>query len=79
MEEIGRFADVPLELEIRLDRCSLPLRRILDLSVGSVIATTKPAGENVEVLAGGARIGHGEIVAMDPRMAVRITRLEGGD
>jgi flagellar motor switch protein FliN len=72
VDEIARLADVPLELEAELDQRMMAVREILELDAGSVIRTGKAAGELVNVHIGGTRIGAGEIVSRDGRLAVRM-------
>ncbi len=75
MADLSLFADMPIEVEIELDRRETAIDELLGLDPGSVVLLTKPAGENVEVLIGGMRIGSGEIVVLEDKMAVRITGL----
>ena len=64
---------MPVELEVELDRKTLPLREILELSPGSVLRMTRSAGENIDIRVGGALVGFGEIVILEDSMGVRIT------
>jgi flagellar motor switch protein FliN/FliY len=73
LEEIGHLADVPIDVEIELARKTMPLRDILGLSVGSVIKMPRSAGENIDILAGGALIGSGEVVIIEEIVGIRIT------
>jgi flagellar motor switch protein FliN len=72
-EEIAHFAEVPLEVEVELDRKIMPLSAILDLKQGSVIKLTRSVGENMSILVGGVLIGYGEIVIIEELMGIRIT------
>ena len=73
LEQISGVAEVPVELEVELDRKTLPLREILELSPGSVLRMTRSAGENIDIRVGGALVGFGEIVILEDSMGVRIT------
>lgn len=73
LEQIRSFADVPMDFEVELDRKVLSVREVLDLAPGSVIRMTRSAGENIDIRAGGALIGFGEIVILGENMGVRIT------
>lgn len=73
LEEIAHLADVPLELEVQLDRRTITVRDILKLSPGSSIRLNRAAGENVDLYAGDVLAGFGEIVVIDNSIAVRIT------
>lgn len=73
LQDIEGLAHVPLEVEVELDRTVLNLRSILSLETGSVIRMNRSAGENIDVLIGGALVGFGEIVIIEDTMGVRIT------
>jgi flagellar motor switch protein FliN/FliY len=72
-EEIAFLADVPLEIEVELDRKVMTLEDILKLGVGSVIRMTRSAGENIDILIGGTLVGSGEIVIIEETVGVRMT------
>jgi len=73
LEQIDYFADVPAYVEAELDRKIMTVRDILALDRGAVIKMTRSAGENIEILVGGAPLGSGEVVIVDERVGVRIT------
>jgi flagellar motor switch protein FliN len=73
LEEIARIADVPVEVEVELDRKSMTISEILELDLDSVIRMTRSAGENIDILIGGTLIGFGEIVIIEDAVGVRIT------
>jgi flagellar motor switch protein FliN len=72
-EEIAALGDVPVEIEIELDRKILRASDVLRLEEGSVIATTRSAGENIDIYVGGVLCGSGEIVVIENTLGVRIT------
>jgi len=73
LNDITRFADVPIEVEVELDRRVLSVREILELEEGSVIGMTRSAGENIDLYVGGRLMGYGEIVLIENSIGVRIT------
>ena len=73
LNDITRFADVPIEVEVELARRMLSVREILELAEGSVIAMTRSAGENIDLYVGGKLMGYGEIVLIESNIGVRIT------
>lgn len=73
LEEIGHLADIPMEVDVELDRTTMKVREILALAKGSVIRMTRSAGENMDIVIGGAGLGSGEIVIMEDTVGVRIT------
>lgn len=73
IEQIGHLADVQIEMSVELDRRVMTIEQILMLHEGSVIRMTRSAGENIDILAGGALLGYGEIVLIENSMGLRIT------
>jgi flagellar motor switch protein FliN/FliY len=72
-EQIAHMADVPVDVEVELDRKTMTVAEVLDLNAGSVIRMTRSAGENIDILVGGALVGFGEIVIIEDAVGVRIT------
>lgn len=72
-EEIAHVADIPTPVSVELDRITMTIREVLALRAGSVIKTSRAAGENIQILVGGAPVGSGEIVIMEETVGVRIT------
>jgi flagellar motor switch protein FliN/FliY len=58
---------------VELDRRVMSARDVLDLEEGSVIGTTRSAGENIDIYIGGVLCGSGEIVVIENTLGVRIT------
>ncbi len=73
LEEIAHLSNVPMELEVELDRRPMTMRQILELERGSVVKMTRSAGENIDLLIGGTLVGSGEIVIIEEAFGVRIT------
>jgi flagellar motor switch protein FliN/FliY len=72
-EEIAPLGEVPVDLEIELDRLVMTTEEILRLEEGSVIGTTRSAGENIDIYVGGVLCGSGEVVVIENTLGVRIT------
>jgi flagellar motor switch protein FliN/FliY len=77
VEAISHFADIPIDVEVELDRKAMTLGEILDLNLGSVVKLTRSAGENLDLLISGTLVGYGEIVIIEDIMGVRITGFWG--
>jgi flagellar motor switch protein FliN/FliY len=73
LEEIAHLADIRIEVRAELDQTTMTIECILALEPGSVITTGRSAGENIDLVVGGARIGSGEIVIIEEAVGVRIT------
>ena len=72
-DEIAPLGEVPVEIEIELDRQPMTAREVLEWEEGSVIRTDRSAGENIDIYIGGALVGSGEIVVIENTLGIRIT------
>ncbi len=72
-DAVRNFEDLLLPIDVELDREVMPIKRILRLQVGSVIKFRRSAGENIDILVGGALVASGEIVVLEESIGVRIT------
>jgi len=72
-QEIVKIADVPIDIEVELDRVEMKIGALLDLDVNSVIEMPRSAGENLDIYIGGKLCGFGEIVIIENSMGIRIT------
>ena len=72
-EAIAPLGEVPVEIEVELDRRMLTTREVLRLATGSLIGTSRSAGENIDIYIGGVLCGSGEIVVIENTLGVRIT------
>lgn len=73
LEEITGFENVPLSVNVELDRRILTVREVLQLNVGKTLKMQRSAGENLDLRIGDALIGYGEIVISETTIGLRIT------
>lgn len=67
--------DVKLTLTVELGRTEVPIKKVLELTRGSVIELDKIAGEPVELYANGKLIAKGEVVVIEDNFGLRITSI----
>ncbi|MDQ2950034.1 MAG: FliM/FliN family flagellar motor switch protein [Acidobacteriota bacterium] len=72
-EDILGFEDVPLAVNVELDRRVMTVRDVLRLDINSVLKMNRSAGENLDLRIGSALIGYGEIVISETTTGLRIT------
>ena len=72
-EQIAHLADVLISVDAELARKMMTISEILALEEGSVVRMSRSAGENIDILIGGAPVGSGEIVIIQETVGVRIT------
>ena len=78
-QEVAKLANVPLEIEVELDRVELKVGALLDLDVDSILEMPRSAGENLDIYIGGKLVGFGEIVIIENTMGIRITDFKSED
>lgn len=69
--------DVDLKVSVELGRTRLKFRDVLNLTAGSVVELGRQTSEPVDILVNGSLLATGEVVVVDDRFAVRITKLVG--
>jgi flagellar motor switch/type III secretory pathway protein FliN len=79
--ELTSVGDLPVVIDFDLKRISMPLSEVESWQAGSLVALDPPGKSGsveVTIRANGAVIGSGDLVRIDERLAVRITRLAFG-
>jgi flagellar motor switch protein FliN/FliY len=74
-ENIDMLLDVELDVYIELGRANLSIKRILELSPGSIVELDRMAGEPVDLLVNEKVIAKGEVVVLDENFGIRIVSL----
>jgi flagellar motor switch protein FliN len=72
-EVLDSFGDIPIDIRVELDRLYLKLADVLVLLEGNIVTLTKPAGEPLDIYAGGVPLGSGEIMVLNENLGVRVT------
>jgi flagellar motor switch protein FliN/FliY len=73
LEEVAHLADIPVGLEMELDRKRTTVEDVLNWEPGTVVWLTRSAGEAIDIYAGGALLGFGEVVIIESTFGIRIT------
>jgi flagellar motor switch/type III secretory pathway protein FliN len=76
LADLNHLADIPVRFEALLPGPVLRVGELLALVEGSIVNTGQPAGETVQVFAGGALIGFAEISDTSDRRAVRMVHFQ---
>ncbi len=74
-KNLDNLLDIKLQLTVELGRTTLPVKKVLELTRGSIIELEKIAGEPVELYANGKLIAHGEVVVIEDNFGLRITSM----
>lgn len=78
-KNLDLLLDIKLKLTVELGRAELPIKKVLELTRGSVIELDKIAGEPVELFANGKLIAKGEVVVIEDNFGLRITSITSPD
>lgn len=65
--------DVPVNVSLRVGSTEIPIRDLVRLVEGSIIALDRDSSQAMDVLVNGTLIAHGEIVVVDDKFGVRLT------
>ena len=78
-EPFSLLNDVPVDIEAAVAGPKMRVGEILAWRAGSVISTGLRAGESIDVFAGCARIGAGELSSNGQREVIRMVRFGSQD
>jgi flagellar motor switch protein FliN len=74
---LAMILDIPVNIRVELGQARLSIQEILRLGTGSVVELNRLAGQPADIVANGKLIGQGDIVVVDDKLGVRITKLVG--
>jgi len=74
-QNLDLLMDVNLQLSVELGRSELPIKKVLELTKGSIVELDKVAGEPVALYANGKHIADGEVVVIEDNFGLRITNI----
>lgn len=69
--------DVPVKVTVELGACQMSMRDVLQLNSGSVVQLDKIAEAPVDLYVNQKRIAHGEVVVVEDRLGIKITKVFG--
>ncbi len=67
--------DVKMHITVELGRARTSVKKVLDLSKGSIVELNKVAGEQVELYANGKFIAYGEVIVIEDKFGLRVTNV----
>lgn len=70
---LGLLMDVELELSAILGSTDMSIKKILELTKGSIIELENKTAEPIDLLVNGKLIGKGEVVIIEDNFGLRIT------
>jgi flagellar motor switch/type III secretory pathway protein FliN len=77
LAQVGRLLDIPLEVEAVVEGRTLRVSELLELAVGSLLVSSRAAGESVDILVGRTFLGGGELARANGHRVVRMVHFKG--
>ena len=71
----GQIKNVKVPLMAAIGETMLSVEELSSLGEGSIIELNKTAGEPIDLLAAGEKIGKGEVVVIDENFGIRVTEI----
>lgn len=76
--ELNRFHDVQVSVSAELGRTRLPIQKLLQLGVGSIVELNRSINGPVELISQGIPLASGEVVVINDCFAIRIREIYAG-
>ncbi len=67
--------DVELEMSAILGETDIPLKKVLDLTKGSIIELDNKTIQPIKLLANGCQVARGEVVIIEDNFGIRVTEI----
>jgi flagellar motor switch protein FliN/FliY len=67
--------NIPVTLSVEVGRASIKIRDLMRLSQGSVVELDRIAGEPLNLLVNNTVVAQGEVVLVNDRYGIRLTRV----
>lgn len=77
--EEAKLDALPITLVFEVGRTAMPLGDVAQLEAGSIVSLNGITRPNVDIIANGKRLGHGEIVRVGDSIGVRVLRMVDND
>ncbi len=72
---LAALGDMSLPVEVRVGSATITLHELLDCAPGTVLELNTCVGDLVELFVGGQLVAHGELVAIDAQLGLRIVEI----
>jgi flagellar motor switch protein FliN/FliY len=74
-ENEGQIQNIPVTMSIEVGRAVIKIRDLMRLSQGSVVELDRIAGEPLDLLVNNTVVAQGEVVLVNDRYGIRLTRV----
>jgi flagellar motor switch protein FliN/FliY len=73
--QLDVLQNIPVTLSIEVGRATIKIRDLMRLSQGSVVELDRIAGEPLDLLVNNTVVAQGEVVLVNDRYGIRLTRV----
>lgn len=67
--------DIPVDISVEIGRTKMTIGELLSLNKGSIVELKKTAAEAVDIYVNGRLLGKGEVIVVNERLGVRMTKI----
>ena len=75
VRDLDMIMDIPVKLNVELGRTRITIKKLLELTEGSVVELDGLAGDPMDILINGYLIAQGEVVVVEDKYGIRITEI----
>src|SRR5690606_25739130 len=75
VRDLEMIMDIPVKLNVELGRTRITIKKLLELTQGSVVELDGLAGDPMDILINGYLIAQGEVVVVEDKYGIRITEI----
>ena len=75
LNDFDMILDIPVQIAVELGRTKITIKNLLQLAHGSVVELDAMAGEPMSVYVNGTLIAQGEVVVVNDKFGIRLTRV----
>ncbi len=72
-DALEHYSDVPIKVTAEVGRLTLTVREIVSLEEGSILRTSKPAGESVDLYFGGIPAATADVTTVNGALLLQIS------
>jgi flagellar motor switch protein FliN/FliY len=73
--KLNLILEIPLKVSVVLGKAKLPIKKVLELTTGSLVELSSKSNEPVDVLVNGTLVAKGEVIVVNESFGVRINSI----
>lgn len=72
---LNLLLDIPVQVSVELGACQMPMRDVLALKPGSVVALDRLADAPVDLFVNDKLVARGEVVVVEDHFGIKVTEI----